>query len=92
MAELLKIIDLNNFAKILKNKDLKSIFLLVFPEFKYLNRLEKYKFVNGISQIDKNLILGILLLDDTNNFEYFCHKYRRVRNYLKYLPIKDLEL
>ena len=82
LAELLKIIDLNNFAKILKNKDLKSIFLLVFPEFKYLNRLEKYKFVNGISQIDKNLILGILLLDGTNNFEYFCHKYK-VSNVIK---------
>ena len=88
LAELLKIIKLNNFAKILKNEDIKNIFLLVFPEFRYLSRLEKYKFNEKIFQIDEHLILGILLLDETNNYEYFCHKYKvsnAIKNNLDFL-------
>jgi poly(A) polymerase len=88
LAELLKIIRLNNFAKILKNEDIKNIFMLVFPEFRYLSRLEKYKFNDKIFQIDEHLILGILLLDETNNYEYFCHKFKvsnAIKNNLDFL-------
>ena len=76
LIELLKILDLSNFVEILRNEELKNIFLLIFPEFKYLVRLEKLNLVKGKLIIQKNLILGIMLLDETNNYEYFCHKYK----------------
>ena len=57
---------------------------MIFPEFKYLERLKEIKLVNSM-ELKKNniyLILSILLIDETNNHEYFCHKYK-VSNEIK---------
>ena len=40
LIELLKILDLKNFLKINQSSILREIFLMIFPEFLYLNRLE----------------------------------------------------
>ena len=79
LDELYKILKLKNFQNINKNDDLKNIFSFIFPEFKYLDRLNKLQDINrGITNMDYNedLILLTILLDDKNNHEYFCHKYR----------------
>jgi len=77
-SELIKIFKLKNFENILEHNELKTIFLMIFPEFKYLERLKEIKLVNSL-ELKKNniyLILSILLIDETNNHEYFCHKYK----------------
>ena len=79
LDELYKILKLKNFQNINKNEDLKYIFSSIFPEFKYLDRLNKLSDINmNILNMDHNedLILLAILLDDKNNHEYFCHKYR----------------
>ncbi len=73
LIELLKTIQLGNFKEISSNEQLKTIFTNIFPELKYLNRLENINKINY--NFDKILMLSVLLLDDTNNYEYFCHKY-----------------
>jgi poly(A) polymerase len=80
LSELYKIFTLKNLNIILKNKEIKNILLLIFPEFKYLERLKKNIFLE-----DPHLIFSILLIDKKDNYEYFCHKYK-VSNKLK----KDL--
>ena len=80
LEELLKILKLNNFHNILKHKNKKIIFSLIFPELINVNKLEKLKYFK--KSLDKNLILTILLLDNANNHEYFCHKYK-VSNKMK---------
>jgi len=80
LSELYKIFKLNNINNILENEKIKNIFLLIFPEFKYLYRLKKYTFLKN-----PDLIFSILLVDEKDNYEYFCHKYK-VSNNLK----KDL--
>ena len=82
LTELFKILRLNNFIQINNNKDLKEIFLLIFPEFKYLGRLDKLIEINKKSFYDKNFFLVILLVDESNNHEYFLHKYN-ISNNLK---------
>jgi len=77
LSELYKIFKLKNVKIILENKEVKSIFLLIFPEFKYLNRLKKCIFFEN-----PELIFSILLVDNKDNYEYFCHKYK-VSNHLK---------
>ena len=74
LDELLKIIKLDNFDNILKHKKKKFIFSLIYPELKNLDKIEKLKYLK--ESIDKNLILAILLLDGSNNCDYFCHKYK----------------
>ncbi len=78
LKELLKIIKLKNFVNILKNKDLKTIFSITFPEFKNLDRINKLSLLSksDLLNLKTNIILAILLIDETKNHEYFCHKYK----------------
>ena len=74
--ELLKILELKNFYKINDNIDLKSVFLLIFPEIKYINRIKNWLNEEKVFNFDSANKLAILTLDETNNCEYFCHKYK----------------
>ncbi len=76
LIELLKILDLKNFININQSDNLKEIFSMVFPEFLYLSRLERIKKVYSGSELSKDIILGVLLIDEKDNHEYFLHKYR----------------
>ena len=87
LGELYKIFELKNINNIIENRDIKNIFSVIFPEFKYLNRIENFYFLlktNIIMQTPEG-IFSILLIDEKDNFEYFCHKYK-ISNKLK----KDL--
>jgi len=76
--ELKKILSLKNVYSLFDNNQSKEIILSVFPEFKYYKRLNK---INNLDQklkdkYDNHLILTLLVIDQTNNYEYFCHKYK----------------
>jgi poly(A) polymerase len=87
LNELYKIFQLKKINTLLENKEIQNIFLLIFPEFKYLERLNKLLYLSKNRKISQNhaLIYSILLVDTKDNYEYFCHKYK-VSNQLK----KDL--
>jgi poly(A) polymerase len=80
LRELYKIFKLKNIDILLENVEIKNIFLLIFPEFKYLERLKKCIFFEN-----PDLIFLILLIDKKNNYEYFCHKYKISNNLKKNL-------
>ena len=82
LSELFKILRSKNFVKLNNNKQLKNIFSLIFAEFKYLERLNKLDTIIHQSKFDKKTLLAVLLIDETNNHEYFSHKYN-VSNELK---------
>jgi tRNA nucleotidyltransferase/poly(A) polymerase len=92
LIELYKILELKNFIELNDNADLKKIFNLVFPEFENLKRLEKLKQINNLSQLSKTLLLSILLIDDKNSHEYFCHKYHVSNNIKDKLKLFDKNL
>ena len=75
LVELFKILDLKNFINLNENEYLKELFLLIFPEFNKLERLNNLKKICDHSQINKNILLEVLLIDEKNNHEYFAHKY-----------------
>ena len=75
LNELLKILRTKNFVKLNDYKNLKDIFSLIFPEFRYLERLAKLNLINRNQSFSNELLLAVLLIDDTNNHEYFSHKY-----------------
>ena len=76
LNELKKILDLKSFKNIIGNLELKNIFYLIFPELKHLDRLEKISLINKSFQLKNDFILALLLIDNSNNYEYFCHKYK----------------
>ena len=71
LVELYKILDLDNFLLLNESSDLKEIFILIFPELKNLERLERLSKVCDHSQVSRNIILATLLIDDKDSHEYF---------------------
>jgi len=102
LNELYKIFKLKNINILLENKEIKNIFLIVFPEFKYLDRLEKFLPLLKTNLFFKpsEIIFSILLVGEKDNYQYFCHKYKVsnklkkdlnfiAENYIKYKEEKD---
>ena len=85
--ELNKIISLKNFKDINKNTELKNIFYLIFPELRYLERLKKLDLTKKLFKLNTDFILAFLLIDDSNNHEYFCHKYKTSNAFKKKLEV-----
>lgn len=76
-AELIKILKNKNFYNLFTDNSSKEILLNIFPQFKYY---ERFKIINSFSSnlrknYDTDLILSLLILDETKDYEYFCHKY-----------------
>ena len=76
--ELRKILKLKNINDLFSEDVSKEIFLNIFPQFKYYTRLKILKKMDLKirNEIDNYLILAFLILDETNEYEYFCHKYK----------------
>ena len=95
LSELLKILKLENFSRFTDSKELTEIFLLIFPELKYLNRFKNFSLIKNYIENSEILLLSILLIDLKDNHEYFCHKYKlsnKTRDNLKLLGAKFKEL
>ena len=82
LDELKKILVLKNLYNLFSNGTSKEIFLNIFPQFKYSERIKK---INNLHKklrdmYDNDLILSLLVVDETDNYEYFCHKYKTSNN------------
>ena len=82
LVELYKILALKRFIYLNKSRDLKEIFIHIFPEFENLKRLDRLTKICNYSQLSRKLLLAVLLIDNKNSHEYFCHKYN-VSNEIK---------
>ena len=76
LMELFKIFKLENFETLVNKKDLKEIFSLIFPEFEKISRLKKWTLIKNEAKKSNEIILSILLTSTSDNYEYFCHKYK----------------
>ena len=80
LTELYKILELKNFININESVYLKEIFSLIFPEFENLKRLDRLVKICDYTQVNRELLLAVLLIDENNNHEYFVHKYNVSNN------------
>tara|TARA_B100000029_G_scaffold510460_1_gene601997 strand:+ start:26 stop:1324 length:1299 start_codon:yes stop_codon:yes gene_type:complete len=76
--ELKKILLLKNLSSLFISKASNVIILNIFPQLKYHERLKSFNKLNNTikNHYDVNLILALFLLDESNGYEYFCHKYK----------------
>ena len=77
LQELKKIISTRSFEKINSDKVSKEIFLLIFPELKNLNKINKLDDLSNYILKNKSFafILSLLLIDKTEDCDYFIYKY-----------------
>ena len=83
-SELKKILSLDSIKDLFSNKEYYEIFKVIFPELKYSDKLKgmNLEIYKKFVQSEKNLLLALLLVDNTDNHIYFAHKYK-VSSYLK---------
>ena len=67
------------------DKEIKDIFLNIFPQLKHYQRIERIGLLDKELQkkIKANHKLAALIIDKSDNYEYFCYKYKvsnRTRN------------
>jgi len=80
--ELTKILKLKDIYFLFSNSVSKDIILNIFPQLQYYERL---KTINNLNKKIKDrykdyLILALLIVDQSNNYEYFCHKHKTSNN------------
>ena len=77
LQELKKIILVENFHKINSDKTSKELFLLIFPELKNINRINKLDNLGKeiLEAKDFEFILSLLLIDKSEDCDYFIYKY-----------------
>ena len=77
LQELRKIIFVDTFNKINSDKISIELFLLIFPELKHINRINKLNsFKNEILKNKSfEFVLSLFLIDNTEDCDYFIYKY-----------------
>ena len=82
LSELEKIFRSKNIFKIKDDEFLKKILNLVFPELKNIHLLEKLndQALEILQSKDFLFWLSILIIDETDNTEYFLYKYKLSNN------------
>ena len=86
--EFSKILKLKNLYNLFSKKPSQEIILNIFPQIKYYKRLEVLEKLDKDlkKNYDSNLILALIILDQSNNYDYFCHKYKlsnKIKNRFK---------
>ena len=100
LSELEKIFRSKNIFKINDDEFLKKILHLVFPELKNIHLLEKLndQALEILQSKDFLFWLSILIIDETDNTDYFLYKYKLSNNdkkrikflYLNYPNLSDI--
>ena len=75
--ELKKILKLDNFLKLFKNKTSCELFSLIFPQLKNFKKLSKLSKPQEKILKNKSLyfVISFLVIDETDNSDYFVYKY-----------------
>ena len=75
--ELKKILKLDNFLKLFKNKTSCELFSLIFPQLKNFKKLSKLSQPQEkiLKNKSLNFIISFLVIDETDNSDYFVYKY-----------------
>ena len=75
--ELKKILKLDNFLKLFKNKTSCELFLLIFPQLKNFKKLSKLSKPQEkiLKNKSLNFVISFLVIDETDNSDYFVYKY-----------------
>ncbi len=91
LDELKKIVKLDIIEKISKDKLSLDIILLIFPELKHLNIFSKLNIYQKelLKKIDFVLFLSLMIVDETDNSDYFLFKFNISNKDQKRIKIID---
>ena len=93
--ELKKILKLDNFLKLFKNKTSCELFSLIFPQLKNFKKLSKLSKPQEkiLKNKSLNFVISFLVIDETDNSDYFVYKYNlpnELKNKINFLKNNSL--
>jgi len=91
LDELRKIIKLNTLEKLSSDKLSLGLILMIFPELKNVDifyKLSSYK-KDLLNQVDFIFLLSLIIIDKTDNTDYFLYKYNISKKDQKRIKIID---
>ena len=91
LDELKKIINLNTLEKLSKDKLSLEIFSIIFPELKDINFFSKLSLTQKdlLKENDFIFLLSLILIDKTDNVDYFLYKFNISKKDQKRLKLID---
>ena len=91
LGELKKLIKLENLIKLSKDKTSLELVWMIFPELKNINIFSKLtsKKIENLRDNDFIFILALLIIDETDNVDYFMYKYKVSKKDQKRIKIID---
>ena len=91
LSELKKFVNLNSLEKLSKDQLICSLVSIIFPELKNLNTFFKLTSRNKTILKEKDFIflLALMIIDNTDNADYFLYKYNISKKDQKRLKIID---
>jgi len=77
LDELQKLVRSRGFTKLAKDKDSLEIISLIFPQLKNISLFSKLNIfaLKNIANVDFILLLSLMIIDETDNVDYFIYKY-----------------
>ena len=77
LDELQKLVRSKGFSKLTKDKDSLEIINLVFPQLKNISLFRKLNSfaIKNLAKVDFILLLSLMIIDGTDNVDYFIYKF-----------------
>ena len=91
LNELEKIMKLNTLIKLSKNQECLDLISAIFPELKYINifsKLNEYQ-KTLLKEVDFIFFLSLMIIDGTDNAEYFLYKFNISKKNFKRIKFID---
>ena len=78
LDEFKKIVKSKNFLKLFEDQQSLEILEIVFPQFKNINHFKKLNSFSSkvISNFDIIFVIALLIIDETDNTDYFIYKFK----------------
>ncbi len=90
--ELKKITSSNGFLKLFKDKESLELIEIIFPQLKNIKNFKKYNSyaAENFLKIDFIFLIALLVIDGTDNADYFLYKFKISKKDQKRLKLIDL--
>ena len=91
LDEFKKLTNSKNFLKLFEDDQSLELIEIIFPQFKNLEKFKKLNSYakNNLSNIDFIFLLSLMVIDETDNTEYFLYKFNISKKDQKRLKIID---
>ena len=91
LDEFKKLTRSNGFIKLFKDKESLELIEIIFPQFKNLKKFKKLNSyaVDNLFKIDFIFLLSLMIIDETDNTDYFLYKFNLSKKDQKRLKLID---